>query len=87
MAQDVGRRPNARSRVVTPQTTQQDLPGYFDLLLDLLENCVRQQGMSAHQSSQVGARNPQRPRRSRHTPACINKRLLDGRERRCGRHH
>jgi hypothetical protein len=40
MAQDVGRRSQAHHGAVTPQPIQQDLPGFVDLLLDLLENCV-----------------------------------------------
>jgi class 3 adenylate cyclase len=51
MAQDVGRRPDARHRVVAPQAIQQDLPGFVDLILNLLESCVHQQWMGAHESS------------------------------------
>jgi hypothetical protein len=80
VAQDEGRRADTRHGVVALQPVPQDLLGRVDLLLNLLENCVGQQWVSAHQSPQVGARNPKRPRRSRHTPACINKRSLDSRE-------
>ena len=61
--------------------------GGVDLPLDLLENYVHQQRLGAHQSSQARARNPKRPRRTRHTPARIDQRLLDGRYGNRWRHH
>jgi hypothetical protein len=87
MAQNVGRSSHARHRVVAPQTVQQDLLGCVDLLLNLLEGCIRQQWMGARQSSQVGARNPKRPSGAHHTSTCVDKGLLDAREKKRRRHH
>jgi hypothetical protein len=79
MAQDVRRSSDARHHVVVVQTVPLHLLGCVDLPLDLLENYVRQHRLNTHQSSQAGARNPQRTRRTRDTPASIDKRLLNGR--------
>jgi hypothetical protein len=58
MAQDVRRSSHAGHHAVTPKTVPQHLLGSVDLTLNLLENYVRQQRLSTHQSSQARARNP-----------------------------